>query len=100
MILDALLVGVIPLGVTGAAAATAISEFIGGVIPLLYFARKNDSRLRLVKFKFDVKALLKTCTNGSSEFMSNVSMSIVSMLYNMQLMKYAGADGVAAYLCM
>lgn len=97
MILDALLVGVIPLGVTGAAAATAISEFIGGVIPLLYFARKNDSRLRLVKFKFDVKALLKTCTNGSSEFMSNVSMSIVSMLYNMQLMKYAGADGVAAY---
>lgn len=97
MILDALLVGVIPLGVTGAAAATAISEFIGGVVPLVYFARKNDSRLRLVKFKFDGKALLKTCTNGSSEFMSNVSMSIVSMLYNMQLMKYAGADGVAAY---
>ena len=97
MILDALLVGVIPLGVTGAAAATAISEFIGGVVPLVYFARKNDSRLRLVKFKFDGNVLLKTCTNGSSEFMSNVSMSIVSMLYNMQLMKYAGADGVAAY---
>ena len=97
MILDALLVGVIPLGVTGAAAATAISEFIGGVVPLVYFARKNDSRLRLVKFKFDGNVLLKTCTNGSSEFMSNVSMSIVSMLYNMQLMKFAGEDGVAAY---
>ena len=97
MILDALLVGVIPLGVTGAAAATAISEFIGGVVPLVYFARKNDSRLRLVKFKFDGNVLLKTCTNGSSEFLSNVSTSLVSMLYNLQLMKYAGEDGVSAY---
>ncbi len=97
MILDALLVAVIPLGVAGAAAATAISEFVGGVIPLIYFARENTSRLRLVKFKFDGKALLKTCGNGSSEFMSNISMSIVSMLYNVQLMKYAGEDGVAAY---
>lgn len=97
MILDALLVAVFPLGIAGAAAATAISEFAGGVIPLIYFAKENDSRLHLVKFKFDGKALLKTCTNGSSEFMSNVSMSIVSMLYNVQLMKYAGEDGVAAY---
>ena len=93
MVLDALLVAVIPLGVTGAAAATAISEFVGGVIPLIYFSRENTSRLRLVKFKFDGRALLK----ASSEFMSNVSMSIVSMLYNVQLMKYAGEDGVAAY---
>ena len=97
MVLDALLVAVIPLGVAGAAAATAISEFAGGVIPLVYFSRENTSRLRLVKFKFDGKALLKTCGNGSSEFMSNVSMSLVSMLYNVQLMKYAGEDGVAAY---
>ncbi len=97
MVLDALFVAVIPLGVAGAAAATAISEFAGGVIPLVYFSRENTSRLRLVKFKFDGKALLKTCGNGSSEFMSNVSMSLVSMLYNVQLMKYAGEDGVAAY---
>lgn len=97
MVLDALLVGVFPFGVAGAAAATAISEFAGGVIPLVYFARENTSRLRLVRFKFDGRALLKTCGNGSSEFMSNVSMSLVSMLYNVQLMKYAGEDGVAAY---
>ena len=97
MILDALLVGVFPFGVAGAAAATAISEFAGGVIPLVYFSRENTSRLRLVKFKFDGRALLKTCGNGSSEFMSNVSISLVSMLYNVQLMKYAGEDGVAAY---
>ncbi len=97
MVLDALLVAVIPLGIAGAAAATAISEFAGGVIPLVYFSRENNSRLRLVKFKFDGRALLKTCGNGSSEFMSNVSMSLVSMLYNVQLMKYAGEDGVAAY---
>ena len=74
MVLDALLVGVFPFGVAGAAAATAISEFAGGVIPLVYFARENTSRLRLVRFKFDGRALLKTCGNGSSEFMSNVSM--------------------------
>ncbi len=97
MVLDALLVAVIPLGVAGAAAATAISEFAGGVIPLIYFSRENTSRLRLVRFKFDGRSLLKTCGNGSSEFMSNVSMSLVSMLYNVQLMKYAGEDGVAAY---
>ncbi len=97
MVLDALLVGVFPFGVAGAAAATAISELAGGVIPLVYFSRENTSRLRLVRFKFDGRALLKTCGNGSSEFMSNVSMSLVSMLYNVQLMKYAGEDGVAAY---
>ena len=66
-------------------------------MPLIYFGRKNTSLIRLVKCKFDGKALLKTCTNGASELMSNISMSIVSMLYNAQLMKYAGEDGVAAY---
>lgn len=97
MVLDALLVAVIPLGLAGAAIATAISQVVGGLAPLLYFARENSSLLRLTKTNFDGKALLKTCTNGSSELMSNISMSIVSMLYNMQLMKYAGEDGVAAY---
>lgn len=97
MVLDALLVAVIPLGLAGAAIATAISQVVGGLAPLLYFARENSSLLRLTKTNFDGKALLKTCTNGSSELMSNISTSIVSMLYNMQLMKYAGEDGVAAY---
>lgn len=97
MVLDALLVAVIPLGLAGAAIATAISQAVGGLAPLIYFARKNSSLLRLTRTRFDGKALLKTCTNGSSELMSNISMSIVSMLYNMQLMKYAGEDGVAAY---
>lgn len=97
MVLDALLVAVFPLGLAGAAIATAISQAVGGIAPLLYFARENSSLLRLTKTRFDGKALLKTCTNGSSELMSNISMSIVGMLYNMQLMKYAGEDGVAAY---
>ena len=97
MILDALLVAVIPMGVVGAAIATALSACVGGIIPLIYFLRKNTSLLRLGKAEFDGKALLKTCTNGSSELMSNISMSLVSMLYNFQLMKYAGEDGVAAY---
>lgn len=97
MILDALFVAVFKWGLEGAAAATAISQFVGGLIPLIYFACPNSSLLRLGKTHFDGKALIKTCTNGASELMSNISMSIVSMLYNAQLLKYAGEDGVAAY---
>lgn len=97
MILDALFMAVFQWGVAGAAIATAISQIIGGVLPLLYFWRPNTSRLKLIRPSFDGRSLFKICTNGSSELMSNVSMSLVSMLYNMQLMKYAGENGVAAY---
>ena len=97
MVLDALFVGVLRWGLVGAAAATAISQSVGGIIPLIYFGRPNTSLLRLTRTKFDGRALLKACTNGSSELMSNISMSVVGMLYNIQLMKYAGEDGVAAY---
>ena len=97
MVLDWLFVGVFAWGLVGAAAATALSQMVGGFLPLLYFARKNTSILKLGKTHFDGKALLKTCTNGSSEFMSNISMSLVGMLYNIQLLNYAGEDGVAAY---
>lgn len=97
MILDALFVAVFRWGLEGAAAATALSQMVGGIIPICYFLRPNSSLLRLVKFRFDGQALLKTCTNGSSELMSNISMSLVSMLYNVQLMKYAGENGIAAY---
>lgn len=97
MLLDALFVAVFSWELVGAAAATAISQFIGGVIPLIYFARKNTSLLRFVKCKFDGKALLRTCTNGVSELLGNVSMSLVSILYNWQLMVYIGQDGIAAF---
>lgn len=97
MTLDALLVAVFSLGLAGAAAATAISQCVGGIIPLIYFLCPNSSILRLTRTKFDGRALFKACTNGASELMSNISMSIVGMLYNMQLIKYAGENGVAAY---
>ena len=99
IVLDAVLVILLPqeYKLAGAAIATAMSQFVGGVIPLFYFFRKNNSILRLGKTTFDGKATLKACTNGSSEFMSNVSMSIVGMLYNIQLLKYAEENGVAAY---
>lgn len=97
MVLDALFVGVFRWGLIGAAAATAMSQVVGGIIPLFYFSRENTSLLRLTKTKYDGRALLRVCANGSSELMSNISMSVVSMLYNVQLMKYAGEDGVAAY---
>ena len=97
IVLDALFIAVFRWGIVGAAAATATSQIIGGLLPILYFSRKNTSLLRLTKTDFDGKALLSTCINGSSELMSNVSMSLVGMLYNAQLMKYAGEDGVAAY---
>lgn len=97
MVLDALFVAVFHWGLPGAAAATALSQVIGGIAPLVYFSCPNTSLLRLTKTKLDGRALKKACINGSSELMSNISMSIVSMLYNAQLMKYAGEDGVAAY---
>ena len=97
MILDALFMAVFEWGTVGAAAATAISQAVGGLVPFLYFLRPNKSLLRLTKAPFDGKALFKTCTNGSSELVTNISMSVVSMLYNFQLLKYAGENGVAAY---
>ena len=97
MVLDALLVGVFQQGLVGAAAATAFSELIGGLLPVLYFLRKNSSLLRLSRPSSDWKALARICTNGSSEVMSTISMSLIGMLYNMQLLNYAGENGIAAY---
>ena len=88
---------IVDLGVFGAALATILSQAVGGIIPLIYFSRKNSSLLKLVKTKFESKAILKSCVNGSSEMMTNLSMSLVNMLYNFQLMKYIGSDGVIAY---
>lgn len=97
IILDALFVAGFRWGLEGAAAATALSQLVGGAVPLLYFGRKNSSLFQFIKCRFDKNVLIKTCINGSSELMSNISMSVVSMLYNVQLMKYAGENGVAAY---
>lgn len=97
MILDALFIAGFRWGVAGAALATGISQVIGGVLPLFYFLRPNTSLLRLVKTRLEGRVLLKACANGSSELMSNISGSLVSMLYNFQLLRFAGEDGVAVY---
>lgn len=99
IILDAVLVLLLPQEhkLAGAALATAISQAVGGIIPLIYFFRENSSVLRLGKTHYDGSAVLKACTNGSSEFMSNISMNLVGILYNKQLLAHAGEDGVAAY---
>lgn len=97
MILDALFVGLFKWGIVGAAFATDIANSIGGLVPLVYFFAKKDSVLHLGKAKWEGKALLKTLSNGSSELLNSISSSIVGMLYNAQLLKYAGVDGVAAY---
>ncbi len=97
MALDALFVGVFKWGVAGAAVATGISECVGGFIPLIYFIMPNKSLLRVVKTKLDIKAILQACGNGSSELMSNISSSVVGMLYNIQLGRLAGENGIAAY---
>ena len=97
VILDYLFIVVFGWGLAGAGAATAAGEIIGGLGPILYFSRENNSLLRLGKPCFDGRVLLKTCTNGSSELMTNISSSIVNILYNYQLMRLAGEDGVAAY---
>lgn len=97
MVLDFIFIYILKMGVFGAALATGISQVVGGVIPLVYFVKKNNSPLRLVKAKFDGKAILQACSNGLSEMLTNISFSFVNMLYNMQLMKFAGANGVSAY---
>ena len=97
MVLDFVFVYLLRGGVMGAGAATVCSQLVGSLIPLSYFLKKNPSPLHLVKFAFDGRSLLKSCTNGSSEMLTNLSMSLVNMLYNFQLMKFAGADGVSAY---
>ncbi len=97
MILDFLFIAVFHFGLAGAAVATAIGETVGGLVPMIYFARPNSSRLKLVRTKPEWKALGQACFNGSSELMTNLSASVVNMLYNFQLMKFAGQDGIAAY---
>ena len=97
IILDFLFIGVFRWGLIGAASATGISQLVGGILPLIYFSRENNSQLRLVPAKINWRHLGKTCFNGSSELMTNLSLSLVNMLFNLQLMKYAGENGVAAY---
>lgn len=97
MIGDALFTAILPWGLQGAALATVLGQVVGGVVPLIYFFCKNNSLLRLTRCRFDGRALLHCCVNGSSELMSNISMNLVGMLYNLQLMRYIGEDGVAAY---
>lgn len=97
IVLDFLFVYVFRFGVSGAAWATVISQIVGAVIPLIYFMRKNKSPLKLGKTKFEISPIIKTCTNGSSEMVTNLSMSLVNILFNMKLMELVGADGVTAY---
>jgi len=97
IVLDALFVGLFHWGLAGAAVATAMSQLVGGTIPLLYFIFSKEAPLKLCKAKIDFKDLLKACTNGSSEMMTNISMSLVTILYNFQLMRFSGEDGIAAY---
>lgn len=97
IILDALFVAGFKWGIAGAAWATVISQLVGALVPVIYFAGKNNSLLRLTKAKLNLRVLIKVCANGSSELMTNLSASLVNILYNFQLMKFAGENGVAAY---
>ena len=97
MFLDFLFVYVFRFGVFGAALATGISQFVGSVIPIIYFAGGKNNVLKLTKCRFNKDIIIKTCINGSSEMVTNMSMSLVNILYNMQLMKYIGTNGVVAY---
>ena len=97
IVLDALFLAGFNWGITGAAVATVLSQLFGGVFPIIFYGRKNSSFLRLIKSRFRGHDLMKICANGSSEMVNNVSISIVSLFYNIQLIKYAGPDGIAAY---
>ncbi len=97
MILDFVFIAVFHWGLVGAAVATMMGQIVGGVIPIFYFAKKNNSLLRFTTFKWNFGIIFKTCTNGSSEMMTNLSSSVVNILYNYQLMRLAGENGISAY---
>lgn len=98
IVLDAVFMVSLHMGARGAAIATMINQLFGGIIPLVYFSiRKTKSTLHIGKTSLDFKTLGKVITNGSSELVSNISANIVSMLFNVQLIKYAGENGVASY---
>lgn len=97
MILDFVFIAIFHWGLVGAAVATMMGQIVGGVVPLFYFAKKNSSLLHFTTFKWNFNVILKTCTNGSSEMMTNLSSSVVNILYNYQLMKLAGENGISAY---
>lgn len=95
--LDYLFIAVLGWGIAGAALATAAGQILAAAASAAFFARSATSRLRFARPVVDFRALGKTCVNGSSELMTEVAASVVSTLYNLQLMSLAGADGVAAY---
>lgn len=98
MVLDALFIAVFQLGVVGAALATGLSQTVGGLLPLIFFLRKNNgSKLHMVRTRLELRPIIQACTNGASELMTSISSSIVSMLYNFQLLNLAGENGVSAY---
>ena len=97
MVLDWLFIVPLHMGVAGAALATGLGQVIGGVIPLVYFLGKNNSLLSLGRTKWNGWVLLKTCTNGASEMVTNPSTTVVQTLYNIRLMGLVGEAGVAAY---
>lgn len=97
IVLDAVFVAGFSWGILGAAFATILSQWLSAIFPIIYFSRKNSSLLKFVKAKFDWNALRKICSNGFSELLNNISMTIVSLIYNAQLLRYAGTDGIAAY---
>lgn len=97
IVLDALLVGVLKFGIVGAAMASILSMIVGGVFPLIYFIKHKEGMIHLVKTKIEIKPILKACSNGASEFVNNISSSILGMVYNIQLLRYLGEDGISAY---
>ena len=98
MVLDYVFMAALKMGVAGAALATGLSECVGGIVPFIWFlSKKNTSALKFTKTKFEKSPMIKACINGSSEMMTSVSASVTGILYNLQLMKHAGEDGVAAY---
>lgn len=97
IILDSIFLCVFSWGIIGAAASTVLSQWLGGLIPFFFYSRENSSQLRLVRCRFRGRELLKICANGSSEMVNNISISIVSLFYNIQLLRFAGANGIAAY---
>lgn len=96
-VLDAVLIAGFKMGLLGAALATVLGQAVGAIVPIVYFSVNRKLTLYLGKPLLKIKPFIKTCLNGSSEMMTQLSLSVVNILYNYQLMSQVGSDGVAAY---
>ncbi len=96
IIFDYLFIVVMNMGIKGAALGTGLGYSLPGLFFIYYFLFHRKNSLYFVKPRWRARVLLKTFTNGSSEFVANLATSITTFMFNLIILDLAGEQGVAA----